>query len=151
MKPLALLRQGQLLALPRQDKSPALPHKGKWLALLLPGDWLVLLAGTLTVAWLVATYWFGAPGQRLIIKRGGQVFLETALTQPRIIDVSGPLGTTRVEIAPQRARVLSDPGPRQLCVHQGWLSRAGEAAICLPNQVSVEIAGRVKAYDSLNY
>lgn len=139
------------LAEQRQDKLRPQQRLSQLLALLQPGDWLVLLAGTLTVAWLAGTFWFGAPGQRLIIKQGGQVFLETALTQPRIIDVSGPLGTTRVQIAAQRARVLSDPGPRQLCVHQGWLSRAGEAAICLPNQVSVEIAGRVKAYDSLNY
>ena len=126
-------------------------RQGKFLALMQPGDWLILLAGVMVVAWLAGTFWFGAPGQRLIIKRGGQLFLETSLIQPRIIDVSGPLGTTRVQIAAQRARVLSDPGLRQLCVHQGWLSHAGEAAICLPNQVSVEIAGRVKAYDSLNY
>ena len=126
-------------------------RQGKFLALIQPGDWLILLAGVMVVTWLAGTFWFGAPGQRLIIKRGGQLFLETSLIQPRIIDVSGPLGTTRVQIAAQRARVLSDPGPRQLCVHQGWLSHAGEAAICLPNQVSVEIAGRVKAYDSLNY
>jgi hypothetical protein len=129
----------------------ALLRPSNWQALLRPGDWLVLLTGALAVAWLTGTFWFGAPGQRLIIKSGGQVFLETLLTQPRIIDVGGPLGITRVQIAAHRARVLADPGPRQLCVHQGWLSRAGEAAICLPNQVSVEIAGRVKAYDSLNY
>ena len=126
-------------------------RQGKFLALIQPGDWLILLAGVMVVAWLAGTFWFGAPGQRLIIKRGGQLFLETSLAQPRIIDVSGPLGTTRVQIAAQRARVLSDPSPRQLCVHQGWLTRAGEAAICLPNQISVEIAGRVKTYDSLNY
>lgn len=142
MNPLALLRQGKFLTRLHQNHA---------MALMQPGDWLVLLAGAVVVSWLMASFWFGVPGQRLIIKRGGQLFLETALTQARIIDVSGPLGTTRVQIAAQRARVLSDPGPRQLCVHQGWLSRAGEAAICLPNQVSVEIAGRVKAYDSLNY
>ena len=123
----------------------------KYHHLLRPGDWMVLAAGGVTVASLALAFWFGAPGQRLVIKRGGHLFLETSLNHPRTIDVPGPLGITRVEIDDKRARVLSDPGPRQLCVHQGWLSRAGQAAICLPNQVSVEIAGRVKSYDSLNY
>ncbi len=123
----------------------------KYHHLLRPGDWMVLAAGGVTVASLALAFWFGAPGQRLVIKRGGHLFLETTLNHPRTIDVPGPLGITRVEIDDKRARVLSDPGPRLLCVHQGWLNRAGQAAICLPNQVSVEIAGRVKSYDSLNY
>ena len=63
----------------------------------------------------------------------------------------GPLGQTSVEVARHRVRVLRDPGPRQLCVKQGWLSQAGQAALCLPNQVSVEITGASRIYDSLNY
>ena len=50
-----------------------------------------------------------------------------------------------------RARVVADPGPRQYCVRQGWLVRPGEIAICAPNRVSIQIAGRTKAYDSLSY
>ena len=65
--------------------------------------------------------------------------------------VPGPLGTTRVAIEPGRARVVADPGPRQYCVRQGWLARPGEIAICAPNHVSVQIAGRTRAYDSLSY
>lgn len=121
------------------------------LALLRPGDWLVLLAGGMSVAGLTTTLWFGAPGQRLVVRQGGQVFLETSLDRARTIEVPGPLGTTRVEVAEHRARIIADPSPRQLCVRQGWLSRTGEAALCLPNQVSIEIAGRVKPYDSLSY
>lgn len=123
----------------------------KYVQLLRSGDWLVLAAGCVAVASLAFVFWFGAPGQRLVIKRAGQLFLETSLDRPRIVEVPGPLGITRVEISGQRARVLSDPGSRQRCVQQGWLNRAGQAAICLPNQVSVEIAGRIKHYDSLNY
>jgi hypothetical protein len=56
-----------------------------------------------------------------------------------------------VEVSKHRARIAADPSPRQHCVKQGWLERAGEIALCLPNQVSIEIAGGVKRYDSLNY
>ena len=47
--------------------------------------------------------------------------------------------------------VVSDPGLHQYCVHQGWLERAGEIAICAPNQVSVQILGGKETYDSLSY
>ena len=58
---------------------------------------------------------------------------------------------TRIEIQPGRARVAADPGPRQYCVRQGWLSRAGAVAICAPNQVSLALSGGNADYDSLNY
>ena len=121
------------------------------LALLRRGDWVVLLAGILTVVMLIVHFWTGAAGERLIIKRGGTLFLNASLARAFMVNVRGPLGVTQIEVIPPRARVRSDPGPRQLCVRQGWISHAGEVAICLPNQVSLEIVGRVRKYDSLNY
>ena len=124
---------------------------GSGLKLIRRGDWLVLASGILVVLALSWHYWMGQAGQRLVIKRGGVVFLNASLAHPFFINVPGPLGITRIEVFNHRARVRSDPGPRQLCVHEGWLSRAGEVAICLPNQVSMEIVGAVRKYDSLNY
>ncbi|MHB1677625.1 MAG: NusG domain II-containing protein [Sulfuriferula sp.] len=121
------------------------------LALVRRGDWGVLLAGILAIVMLIAHFWTGSAGERLIIKRGGTVFLNASLARAFNVNVPGPLGVTQIEVIPPRARVLSDPGPRQLCVRQGWISHAGEVAICLPNQVSMEIVGRVRKYDSLNY
>ena len=121
------------------------------LAMLRRGDWGVLALGLLVVIALALHYWMAPAGQRLIIKRGGDVFLTASLQQAFSVNVPGPLGITQVEVLNQRARVRSDPSPRQLCVREGWISHAGEAAICLPNQVSVEIVGRTRRYDSLNY
>ena len=83
--------------------------------------------------------------------RGGEIFAELDLLYDRQIDVPGPLGVTRLEVRARRVRVVSDPGPRQYCVLQGWLSRAGEVAVCAPNQVSVLVLGRKEVYDSLSY
>ena len=63
----------------------------------------------------------------------------------------GPLGSTLIAVEPGRVRVVSDPGPKQYCVRQGWLMRPGEIAICAPNRVSVQVAGRTKVYDSISY
>jgi hypothetical protein len=115
------------------------------------GDIGVLLAGAGLVAALTLLAWGGGRGDAVVIRAAGRVVTTADLSQARTFNVEGPLGTTRIEIEPGRARVASDPSPRQLCVKQGWLSQAGSAALCLPNQVSLEIRGRITPYDTLGY
>ena len=122
-----------------------------WLALLRPGDWLTILLGAALVGASIPVFWQGGMADRAIIRQEGAVFAEVDLRTRRQLEVSGPLGITVIDIEPGRARVASDPGPRQYCVRQGWLMRPGEIAICAPNRVSLQIAGRTKVYDSISY
>ncbi len=119
--------------------------------LIKPGDWLVFTAALFLTAWLAATLWRGGAADKAIIRAGGKVFREVSLSRDQSIEVQGPLGVSTIAIHNRQARIASDPSPRQYCVRQGWLKQAGEIAVCLPNQVSVELAGSVKRYDSLNY
>ena len=122
-----------------------------WHSLLRPGDWLVLAAGAAAVILSLPLLGQGGYAEKAVIRQDGQLFAEVDLRAPRRVEVPGPLGTTLVAVEPGRARVVADPGPRQYCVRQGWLVRPGEIAICAPNRVSVQIAGRTRAYDSLSY
>lgn len=116
-----------------------------------PGDWFTLLLGSAAVIGLTLHFWGGAQGDTLLVRAQGKLIEEVSLRTARTLTIAGPLGNTQIEIQPGRARVARDPSPRQLCVKKGWLSRAGEVALCLPNQVSVEIRGAVRAYDSIAY
>lgn len=122
-----------------------------WLALLRPGDWLVMAGGLALAAYASLLLWRGGAPDGAEIRVGGAVFARLPLDRPQQVEVPGPLGITRVEIQPGRARVAADPGPRQYCVRQGWLSRAGAVAICAPNQVTLALTGGRADYDSLNY
>lgn len=122
-----------------------------WLALIKPGDWLVILLGTLVVGISFPLFWQGGLADRAIVRQNGQIFADLDLRAKRQLEVPGPLGQTLIAIEPGRARVVSDPGPRQYCVRQGWLMRPGEIAICAPNRVSLQITGRTKVYDSISY
>ncbi len=116
-----------------------------------PGDWLTLLLGSLFVAMLASSLWSGDLADKAIIRSGGKIFREAPLSRDQQIDVPGRLGISVVSIKQHKARIASDPSPRQYCVRQGWLQQAGEIALCLPNQVSIELVGSRKKYDSLNY
>lgn len=122
-----------------------------WRALLRPGDVLIAAAGLAVCVHAAAVLWQGGRPETAVVRAGGKVVAEVALSAPRVVEVAGPLGTTRIEIQPGRARVAADPGPRQYCVRQGWLTQAGAVAICAPNEVSLSLTGRGADYDSLNY
>jgi len=115
------------------------------------GDWFTLLLGSVCVCVLTFKLWSGDLADKAIIRSGGKIFREVPLSRDQRIEVPGPLGISIVSIKQRKVRIASDPGPRQYCVRQGWLQQAGEIALCLPNQVSIELAGGNKRYDSLNY
>lgn len=116
-----------------------------------PGDWLTLLLGGIFVVSLAFKLWSSDLADKAIIRSGGKIISEVPLSHNQQIEVPGPLGVSIIIIQDRRARIASDPSPRQYCVRQGWLQHAGEIALCLPNQVSLELAGGKKKYDSLNY
>jgi hypothetical protein len=116
-----------------------------------PGDYLTLLGGVAFTIWVTLAVWSGGIADTALIRSGGKVFKEVPLSRDQQIEVPGPLGVSIITVEKRRARISSDPSPRQYCVRQGWLQQAGEIAICLPNEVSVELTGGEKKYDSLNY
>ena len=119
-----------------------------------PGDWAMLLLAAAGTAALAPIAFSGGAAEKAVVRRDGVVVAELPLTQARRIEVAGAMGakgTTVIEVQPGRARVASDPGPRQYCVRQGWLTQANAIAICAPSHISLSIAGRASSHDSLAY
>ncbi|CAG1007861.1 hypothetical protein BURK2_03657 [Burkholderiales bacterium] len=115
------------------------------------GDWGVLATVLALIAVSLAWRPAGGSAEKVRIRAGASVYAEFDPKLTRRLEVPGPLGTTVVEIAQGRARIASDPSPRQICVQKAWLSAAGEHALCLPNQVSVELIGHERRHDTLAY
>lgn len=118
---------------------------------LLPGDWLVIALGVIAVALLFQTLWQFEPANKLRIRQGDSVYATLSLDQTRSLEISGPLGVSTISIDHGKVRFQQSPCHNQYCVHQGWLSKAGQVAVCLPNRVSIELLGATKLYDSLSY
>jgi hypothetical protein len=115
------------------------------------GDWMILGVGLIAVAVLFATLWRPEHAARLQIRDHHGIYATFSLALDRTIEVPGPLGVSHIAIQHGQVRFTQSPCRNQYCVHQGWLSRAGQVAVCLPNQVSLELLGGEKHYDSLNY
>ncbi len=115
------------------------------------GDWLVIAVSIVAVIVLFQQFWSFAPASQLKIRQGSTVVGIYDLSQTRELHIKGPIGESIIVINNGQARFKQSPCPNQYCVHQGWLSHAGQVAICLPNQVSLQLLDAKNTYDSLNY
>jgi len=115
------------------------------------GDWFLTIAGVIAVIFLFKTLWTNTPASELKIRQGDKVVGSYDLNQTRDLHIHGPLGDSHIRIDQGKVRFTQSPCTNQYCVHQGWLSRVGQVAVCLPNQISLQLVGKKKLYDSLNY
>lgn len=115
------------------------------------GDWLVIGVSICLVILSFLTLWSQQPATTLRIRAGDTVFGEFSLMQTKQLKVAGKMGTSVIDIQQGKVRFKQSPCNSQYCVHQGWLQRAGQTAICIPNQVSIELIGTVQTMDTLNY
>lgn len=129
------------------QKSMPLKHNIKPLA----GDWLVIFIGIIAIFFMFQQFWSFSPASKLRIRQGNKIIGTYDLNQTRDLHIHGALGDSLISIAQGKVRFKQSPCNNQYCVHQGWLSHAGEVAICLPNQISLQLMGAKNNYDSLNY
>jgi hypothetical protein len=115
------------------------------------GDWLVIIASLVMVILMFQRFWSFEHASKLKIRQGNQIVGTYDLNQTRELHIHGPLGDSHIAIDQGKVRFKQSPCNNQYCVHQGWLSRAGQIAICLPNQISLQLMGIKNTYDSLNY
>lgn len=118
------------------------------------GSWRLVAAGALLLAvgaaW-VAGYALAGDHRDLVVELGNQEVARIPLDRdapPRYLQVELPgAGGYRatIEIRAGAARILPIPErfcPRGICSHTGWVSRPGQAAICLPNRLVIRVVDR---------
>ncbi len=115
------------------------------------GDWLVIFTGLVAVIFMFQQFWSTELASKLKIRQGSQIIGTYDLNQTRELHIHGAMGDSHISIAQGKVRFKQSPCNNQYCVHQGWLSRAGQVAICIPNQISLQLIGTKSSYDSLNY
>jgi hypothetical protein len=116
------------------------------------GDGVVLASALILLFFLYSTYWRDSfLGNQAAIMLNGKHWMNVDLYQNQIIDIPGPLGTSRLEVEDGRIRFVESPCDTKQCIHQGWIKHGGELAACLPNKVTVQILSTDPKYDSIGY
>ena len=116
-----------------------------------PGDILVIALVLAMIGGFAAGIYSGASVDRVRILRGENGASTYPAWDSRILNVSGPLGETRIEISDGTARIVASPCQQKICINRGWLSHAGETVACLPNRISVTLLGDDPRFDAMNF
>ena len=115
------------------------------------GDSLIVLISLIFIVFAFKTFWHFETGSVVQVNFQGKTYGNFSLFQDKKISLIGKEGESIIEIKDGRARFARAPCKNQYCVQQGWIHLTGQMLICIPNEVSIEILGKTKAYDSLNY
>jgi hypothetical protein len=114
-------------------------------------DKVALGASVMALIALYTHFWIAyEPANEVTIAtaEGAQTF---SLFRDREVRIRGTRGDSIIEISHGRARFETSPCSGKLCIHAGWLARAGDTAACVPNGVIVSLAGRDTQYDAVNF
>jgi hypothetical protein len=121
-------------------------------SLVRPGDAVVVTLAALLVGASWAAFWGGGgPAEFAAVSAPGQPLQQLPLGTDAVLEVRGRLGASQLEVRDGRARFTDSPCVGRLCVHAGWLSRAGQVAACLPNGVVLEITGGEREFDAISF
>ncbi|NOZ52673.1 MAG: NusG domain II-containing protein [Gammaproteobacteria bacterium] len=116
------------------------------------GDWLVLLTALVLLVTLYNRYWQSDSSRnQAVIMVSGQFWSNIDLHENQTIEVPGKIGISIVNISNGKIHFSTSPCTTKQCIHQGWLHQGGEFAACLPNEVSIQIAGPDPRFDSINF
>ena len=112
----------------------------RWLPLRLLD--IAALLVSLGIAGALTRWVFGSRSGRAMIRvtaPGGTWLLRPE--EDQVLDVAGPLGSSRVVVRGGEVFMQSAPCANQICVKTGTASRPGQWIACLPNRVFVAVEG----------
>lgn len=99
----------------------------------------ILIAGIAVIAVLIFLFRSGGgEGGLVLIKRNGELKKSLPVAQNAEYDVDGLL---TVIIENGKVWVINAVCEEKLCEKSGEISKSGEAIVCLPNGITVEIVG----------
>ena len=73
----------------------------------------------------------------------------TGLTEPVTLTVDQADYPLTIRLESGRVCIGESACPSQDCVHTGWISRAGEQIICLPNRLVISLTGGQQEFDAV--
>ena len=118
-----------------------------------PADFVVIGALLVGIGMAFGQWWAPRAGQAdtALVFVGSTEQSRLPLHVDTVLDVSGAIGISRIQVADGGVAFVAGPCKHKLCLRAGTLRRGHDAAACVPNRVSVALTGGAREYDSINF
>lgn len=115
-------------------------------------DKFVVALALLFLPYLYVTFWGNSSkGEIVQIRSATSGDLNLPLDQNKRLTIDGALGKSVIEIEDRQVRFIDSPCQGKQCISTGWLKKDGQLAACLPNGITVQIIGRDRRFDAVNF
>ena len=115
------------------------------------GDWFIITLFCALIIISTKFLWNLPKGEYLEIYKNNKILATYSLNQKITKLINGEKGETKITIDNGKVRFSSAPCAKKYCIHQGWINKANQIIICIPNKISISILGAKTNYDSINY
>ena len=115
------------------------------------GDWFIIILFCALIIISTKFLWNLPQGEYLQIYKNNEILATYSLNQKVTKIINGEKGETKIIIDNGKVRFTSAPCTKKYCIHQGWINKANQIIICIPNKISISILGAKRNYDSINY
>ncbi|NLY43648.1 MAG: NusG domain II-containing protein [Clostridiaceae bacterium] len=116
---------------------------------------IVLVMGISFISmFLVNTLFYGTAGKSIVIEVDGELYAKynfNEITSAKHVEIRTQYGYNKIEIESNRVRVVEADCPDQLDVLAGWIDKANQMIVCLPNRVVIRIEGEAEELDGVAY
>ena len=116
-------------------------------------DYVAILLGIAVIASVTAAAYRSPARTKELHITTAKECLIYPISENRVLEVEGPLGTTTISISDGEVKILSSPCPQKLCIQKGSIEAVGHWNACLPNRVFLSIEGRAErdSVDALSH
>lgn len=115
-------------------------------------DGLLLALALLLEGALIGRYWQPRSAGHTALVQGPTEQIRVDLRRPQQLQIQGAQGPSTLVVRDGAIAFTDSPCQRKLCIRSGAHRHAGATTACVPNRVSVSIAGRrVDGFDALHY
>ena len=126
------------------------PAAAPWPRVPAAGDVVVAVAALAAALMLVMGRPQPGVPDSVRVEVAGELVRRVPIDTTATLEVTGRLGPSTIRVEGRRARVVAAPCRHQVCIRRGWIDAAGEAVVCVPNQLVLRLyGGRGRPFDGV--